>query len=58
MGGSPVAQMGDGYRWLTATSIKILNNAWNDVYNVSVAQDGTVTFEKQADGTKYIIQKL
>lgn len=58
MGGSPVAQMGDGYRWVTATSIKILNNAWGDIYNVSVEEDGTVIFEKQADGTKYVIEKI
>lgn len=58
MGGSPVAQMGDGYRWVTATSIKILNNAWGDIYNVSVEEDGTVIFEKQADGTKFIIEKI
>ena len=58
MGGSPIAQMGDGYRWVTATSIKLLNNAWGDIYNISVEEDGTVIFEKQADGTKYIIEKI
>lgn len=58
MNGSPVAQMGDGYRWVTATSIKLLNNAWGDIYNISIAADGTVIFEKQADGTKYVIAKI
>ena len=62
MNGSTVAQMGDGYRWVTATSIKLLNNAWGDIYNISIADDGTVIFEKQeadgTNGTKYVIAKI